>query len=132
MTRAVVDPSVCGLTPVIQVTRLAAQRVRVVHGTHCETVDGMNVEWENLNLGLALKSLGNWSVYGAAAQYVRHAVCPIPMIILEAIEAEVGATWPKDVGAPHSQTIKRPPIQSVGASITAGDQPNIRHQMVQE
>ena len=97
MTKAEVDPGVCGFRAVVEVTKLSARRVRVIVTTDCETVRGMNQDMENLDLRSVLRPPGDSIVYKIAAQHISHAACPLPMAILKAIEVELDIALPRDV-----------------------------------
>lgn len=98
MTNVEVDAGVCGYATSVAVERLDSERVRVHIESDCPQVLemakalGATVEWKP-----ALRRMCDSPVYAAGSASLRHATCPVPMAVLKAIEAEVGAAVPGDV-----------------------------------
>lgn len=98
MKRVLIDPGICGLPTTVAVTRTDRTRVRVEIASECEQVKEMaQLLGRELDVRRAFGPMCKTAVYEAAGPTLRHAACPVPMAVLKAIEAEVGAALPKDV-----------------------------------
>ena len=97
MTRAVVNPGICGMSATIEVGKVGKRRVRVEITSDCEMVTKMGESLVELDWRDALKPPVDSSIYKYASNCHLHASCPVPMAILKAIEVEVGIALPKSV-----------------------------------
>ena len=97
MTKAVVNPGICGNISVVDVERVSKRRVKVNIKSNCEMVVKMSQALSELDKNEVLKSPLHSIVYQLASEYSLHASCPIPMAILKAIEVEVGLALPRPV-----------------------------------
>ncbi len=98
MTRVKVDAGACGLTAVVEVSRINSQIVRVRIHSQCKQLTAMNPDLEEVHWrrGVFCR-LTDSVVYQSAAQHISHTACPVPSAILKAIEAELGLAVAKDV-----------------------------------
>jgi hypothetical protein len=97
MTRAVVNPGVCGMTVNIEVTKDSQRRVKIDITTNCEKVNGMAGALSEVSLLDALKRPIDSEVYRAASEHGLCVSCPVAMAILKAIEVENGLALPSSV-----------------------------------
>jgi hypothetical protein len=97
MTRAVVNPGVCGMTVTIEVTKASKRRVKIKIDTNCEKVNGMAKALSEVSLLDALKRPIDSEVYRAASEHGLCVSCPVAMAILKAIEVENGLALPGSV-----------------------------------
>jgi hypothetical protein len=97
MTKVVIEAGICGYTITVEATKLSRRRVRVTIAGDCDMVNQMNSQLWELDWRDALKPPEESVVYKCASKHIRHVACPVPMAIMKAIEAEVGAALPKDV-----------------------------------
>lgn len=97
MTRAVVNPGICGLNATIEVTEVGKRIIRVEITSDCEKVAKMSGSLPTLKQFDALKPQVDSEVYRYASEYRLCASCPMPMAILKAIEVETGMALPSPV-----------------------------------
>ena len=97
MTRALVDPGICGKTVTIEVVKAGRRRVRVKVTTDCEKVTRLGESLLELDQWEALKPQVDSQVYKCASECRLHGACPVPMAILKAIEVEAGLALPRPV-----------------------------------
>jgi len=97
MTRAVVNPGVCGITVTVEVTKTSQRRVKIEIITKCDKVNEMAKALSELSLFDALKSPIDSGVYKSASEHHLCASCPVPMAILKAIEVENDLALPRSV-----------------------------------
>jgi len=97
VTKARVDPGICGFPATIKVERIDKRTVGVHIACACEQIHRFRAEIPELAWREALWPILQNSVYQAASRTIRHATCPIPMAVVKAIEAEIGAALPRDV-----------------------------------
>ena len=97
MTRAVLNPGICGKTATIEVVKVGKRRVRVRIISDCEMVAKMGESLAELDSRDVLKSLLHSAVYKCGAECHIHASCAVPMAILKAIEVEAGLALPSPV-----------------------------------
>jgi hypothetical protein len=108
MTRVEVYAGVCGHTAIIDVSQVDAKHVQVVIHSECEQITAMNsdlacIQWKGKGHEV-FKSITESIVYRSAANTIRHTACPIPSVILKAIEVEVGIALPQDVSIQFVQS----------------------------
>jgi hypothetical protein len=94
MTRAVVNPGICGMAVTVEVAKASKRMVRVEITSNCEKVTEMGEPLLSLNQFDALKPQIYSAVYKCASEHHLCASCPVPMAILKAIEVEVGLALP--------------------------------------
>ena len=97
MTRAVVDPGICGKTVTIEVIRVGKRRVRIQITSDCEKVTKLGESCIELDQWEALKPQVDSQVYKCASECRLHGACPVPMAILKAVEVEAGLALPRPV-----------------------------------
>ncbi|MGD9118113.1 MAG: hypothetical protein PVJ08_05190 [Dehalococcoidia bacterium] len=97
MTRAVVNPGVCGMTVTVEVTKASQRRAKIDITTDCEKVNGMAEALSEVSLLDALKRPIDSEVYRTASEYGLCVSCPVAMAILKAIEIENGLALPRPV-----------------------------------
>jgi hypothetical protein len=103
MTRAVVNPGICGMVATIEVAKVGKRRVRVEITSECEKVTKMGESPLELSQFDALKPHTDSEVYKCASEHHLCTSCPIPMAILKAIEVESGLALPRSVSV-HLET----------------------------
>ena len=97
-TKLVVDAGICGNITTIDVVSLPDHKVKVSITSDCEGVSKMSEELKELDWMSLWKQEGDgYSAYQNASQCTKHFMCPVPVAVLKAIEAEVGLALPKDV-----------------------------------
>jgi hypothetical protein len=97
MTRAAVNPGICGMAVTIQVTKASKRRVRLEITSNCDKVNEMGKASPELSLLDTLKPQIDSKVYKSASEHHLCASCPVPMAILKAIEVETGLALPRPV-----------------------------------
>ena len=97
MTRAVVNPGICGMAVTIEVAKAGKRRVKVEITSNCDKVTEMGELSSDLGLGDALKPQVYSEVYKCASEHHLCASCPVPMAILKAMEIETGLALPRPV-----------------------------------
>ena len=97
MTRVVVNPGICGFITTIEVEKLDRRKVKVVITSDCETVTKLGESLTEVEQWDALKPRADSEVHRQASKHPLHSVCPVPIAILKAIEAEAGLALPRDV-----------------------------------
>ena len=97
MTKVRVDPGVCGFPATIKVERVDKTHVKVHVACACEQVKAFAKRIQDLEWPKAFGPMTGSSVYLAADGTIKHVTCPVPMAVLKAIEAEIGAALPRDV-----------------------------------
>ena len=106
MTRAVVNPGICGMSITVEVVKVGKQGVRVEITSDCKMMTKMGESLAELDLLDALKPPVNSEVYKCASEYHLCTSCPVPMAILKAIEIEAGLALPRPVLV-HFETTER-------------------------
>ncbi len=97
MTRAVVNPGICGFSVTIIAEKREGKEIHLSLDTECEMVKKMAEDIASLNMMSALIGFANNPVYKSAARHLKHTACPVPSAILKAVEVEAGLCIPKDV-----------------------------------
>jgi hypothetical protein len=97
MTRAVVDPGICGMNATVEVTKVSKREVRVKITSECEKVTKISERLEQLDLLDTLTTQVDSRVYRCASQCSLCVSCPIPMATLKAIEVEVAIALPRPI-----------------------------------
>jgi len=97
MTRAVVNPGICGMTATVEVVKVGNRKFRVEVTSDCEMVSKMAKSLVELGQQDVLKQLVDSDVYKYASGCRLHTSCPVPMAILKAIEIEAGLALPQPV-----------------------------------
>jgi len=98
MTKVIVDPGICGFPATIEVTATSDHTARVTITSDCEKAVKAGELLKEVDWFSLLKQQGeSYSAYQAALQTVEHLVCPVPVAILKAVEAELGFAAAKDV-----------------------------------
>ena len=97
MKKVRVDPGICGFKATVKVERVDKTHVRVHIACACEQIETFGQEIAEMEWRRAFGPMTGSAVYEAAAKTIHHVTCPIPMAVLKAIEAEIGAALPKDV-----------------------------------
>ena len=102
-TKVRVDPGVCGFPATVRVERVDKTHVRVHIACACDQVKAFEGCIADLDWRDAFGTMGDSAVYRAATDTIRHVTCPVPMAVLKAIEAEIGAALPRDVSVTFVQ-----------------------------
>jgi hypothetical protein len=97
MTHVSVEAGICGFTSTIEVSKLAAKRVRVDITSECEMVSKLGEQLHDVEWRDALILSENPLLCKGAHRYIRHVTCPVPIAVLKAIEVEVGLALAKDI-----------------------------------
>jgi hypothetical protein len=97
MTKAIVNPGVCGMTITVEVTKDSQRRAKIKITTNCEKVNGMAGALSEVSLLDALKQPIDSEIYQAASEHGLCVSCPVAMAILKAIEVENGLALPSSV-----------------------------------
>lgn len=97
MKKVRVDPGICGFPATIKVERVAKDRVTVHIACACDQVKLFGERVADLEWRRAFGPMCASEVYEAASETLKHVACPVPMALLKAIEAEIGAALPRDV-----------------------------------
>jgi hypothetical protein len=94
MTRATVNPGICGMNATIEVSKVSKREVRVKIASDCKRVIKISERLEQVNLLNALAVQVDSQVYRYASQCSLCASCPMPMAILKTIEVEAEIALP--------------------------------------
>ena len=94
MIRAEINPGICKMVAVVEVTTIAKRKVRVKITSDCEKVARLSSATGNLNILEVLKPHIDSIVYKDASEKRLCASCPVPMAIIKAIEIENGLALP--------------------------------------
>lgn len=97
MTRALVNPGICGMVATIEIVKSSKYMVRMNITSDCEMVTKMRESLAQVDLREALKAQVYSQVYRYASQCRICASCPVPMAILKTIEIEAGLALPQSV-----------------------------------
>ena len=97
MTRAVINPGICGMAATVEVVKVGKRMVKFEIISDCDKVTEMGKSSSELSLVDALKSQVDSAVYQSASEHHLCASCPVPMAILKAIEVETGLALPRPV-----------------------------------
>jgi hypothetical protein len=92
-----VDPGICGFPATIKVERASKDLVKVHIACGCDQVKRFGERVADLEWKRAFGPMCTTEVYKAASETLKHVTCPIPMALLKAVEAEIGAALPRDV-----------------------------------
>jgi hypothetical protein len=105
MTRAVVNPGICGMTATIEVVKVGNRKFSVEVTSDCEMVSKLAKSLVELDQRDALKLPLDSDVYKYATQCRVHASCPMPMAIIKTIEIEAGLALPRPISV-HFDTVE--------------------------
>lgn len=98
MTRVAVACGACGFTALISAVRDGHNAVRIRLTGDCQAVVAWGATLDRIDWR---QPLGRMPAAGAfwqsAWQHLKHRTCPVPVAVLKAIEAEIGAALPVDV-----------------------------------
>lgn len=97
MRKVRVDPGICGFPATIRVEKVSKERVNIQIACACDQVKRFAERVADLEWKRAFGPMCSTDVYKAASQTLKHAACPIPVALLKAMEAEIGAAVPRDV-----------------------------------
>lgn len=97
MTKAVVNPGICGYSVTVKAKKKGAKQIRIEIDTDCEMVMKLQEDISVLDARSAFTGHLNNPVYRSAAMHLRHSACPVPAAILKVMEVEFGICLPKDV-----------------------------------
>jgi hypothetical protein len=98
MIKTEVDAGVCGFTTQIVADSPDMQTVHLNIKSECTDVQKAAEELKEINgMEEAFGKIGTTKAYEIAAQYCRHAACPVPMAIVKTVEAASGLALPKNV-----------------------------------
>lgn len=98
MIRTEVDAGVCGFTTQIVADSPDMQTVHLDIKSGCADVQKIADALKEINgMQEAFGKIGTTKAYEIAAQYCRHAACPVPMAIVKTAEAASGLALPKNV-----------------------------------
>ena len=101
MTKATVDPGICGLKTVLSIESEDMQNVVIKIESQCPYITKMGKELEILGqidgFTEVFTKFGDSKVFEIAKSCCKHAACPVPTAILKGIEAECGLALIKDV-----------------------------------
>ncbi len=97
MTKAQINPGVCGFTVNVRVERDKDRNFHISLDTECKMVKKMAEEISFLEFRAPFSAILHNPVYRSASQNLKHAACPVPSGILKAIEVEAGACLPRPV-----------------------------------
>ena len=97
MTRAVVDPGICGMTATIEVNSIGKFKIKVEISSECTKIARIGTSLSDLSLRDALKPHVHSAVYACASESNLCPSCPVPVSILKAIEIETGLALPRPV-----------------------------------
>jgi len=96
--KAEVCPGACGFTSVIKATRLDKKHVRVNIKTGCEKLGKMNGDLYKIDWSRDIFSnIRDSAVYNSADKHSIHTDCPVPSVIIKAIQIELESMLPVDV-----------------------------------
>lgn len=103
--KAEVFPGACGFTSMIRATRLDKKHVRVKIESGCEKLDKMNSDLHKIDWSRDIfSSIRDSAVYNSADKHSVHTDCPVPSLIIKAIQIELESMLPADVKAQFEKT----------------------------
>ncbi len=97
MTRAVIDPGICGMRTVVEVDKIAQRKAKGGITSDCQKVKELGESLGELDTFEAFKKHIDCAVYKSASSCNLHSSCPVPMAILKTIEIAAGFALPRDV-----------------------------------
>jgi len=97
VTRAVIDPGICGMRAVVEVDKVARRKVRIKITSDCQKVRELGESLGELDTFEAFEKCVDCAVYQSASSCNLHVSCPVPMAILKTIEIAAGFALPRDV-----------------------------------
>ena len=97
MTRAVIDPGICGIRTVVEVDKITQRKVRIRITSDCQKVKELGESLGELDTFETFKQHKDCAVYKGASSCSLHVSCPVPMAILKTIEIAAGFALPRDV-----------------------------------
>jgi hypothetical protein len=97
VTQLVVNPGACGMTSIIQLSKIDKRLGRLKIDSDCEKVSNLSRSLGEVSLSDALRPPLRSAVYKCATEHCLCASCPIPMSVIKAIEVEFGTALPRDV-----------------------------------
>lgn len=106
MTKATVDPGVCGFTAEINAVCEDGIDVRIQVETDCPQINDMMAELGDTFMGMdvCFKRPGQGPFYEYAAEnFSGHATCVVISSILKVIEAEAGLALPRNTSLSFSE-----------------------------
>jgi len=91
-------PGACGFTSLIKATRLDKKHVSVKIKTSCEKLNKMNDDLNKIDWSQDIFSnIRDSAVYNSADKHSIHTDCPVPSVIIKAIQIELESMLPVDV-----------------------------------
>lgn len=91
MVRVELNPGVCGLKTIIEVTSDDMQMAKVKIDTECANIKQMAAELDEIDAFEAcLSKVGDSDVFELARKYCKHPSCAIVSAILKGVEVECG------------------------------------------
>lgn len=98
MIKTEVDAGACGFTTTIEADSPDMQTVRLDIESGCTDIQKVAEALKEINgMKETFGKIGSTKVYEIAAQYCKHAACPVPMAIVKTAEAASGLALPKSV-----------------------------------
>ncbi|NOX20904.1 MAG: hypothetical protein GXO99_06575 [Nitrospirae bacterium] len=97
MTKAKVDPGICGLKSEVVVSKKDKQSFSIQIQSDCDMVEKLGEKIVELGLMDVFKRIIDNPVYTEGSRCLRHTSCPVPSAVLKALEIEAGLALPKDV-----------------------------------
>ena len=98
LATAEICSGICGFTTTVQATIVGPDRVALVIESDCEAVRRLAEELATVSpiQEIAFRGPGPLTLR-MAAEYLRHAACPVPAGIIKAVEVAAGLALPADV-----------------------------------
>ncbi len=97
MTGINVKPGICGFETAIYVSKHSRNNVKIEIKTQCEFVQEFAKQVRQISWKDALTRIDQSIIYKEAAKTIKHTACPIPMVVLKAIEVEIGVALPENI-----------------------------------
>ena len=97
MTRVTVNPGVCGMVCIIEVSKIDRRQVSLKIETKCDIVQEVCEQAAIMEVWDVLKLPVESIVYEYASKCRIHAACPVPVAVIKAIEVEAGMALPRPV-----------------------------------
>lgn len=97
MTKAEIDPGICGLRTVLEAKTIASRRYSVGVRSDCPMVQSLDQDLTDIDLKSLFQKVTDNPMYRAASEKLRHASCPVVPAILKVLEVEAQLALARDV-----------------------------------
>lgn len=98
MSKATIEPGICGFTTSVEVAAAGKRNCAITIQSECPHIQKLAAVLPELDPFTEISFRGEGpSVLKLGAEYCSHPACPVPVGIIKAIEVEAGLALPRDV-----------------------------------